>query len=242
MNLLGAAVSSRTAPLGFEIPGGKLDWKVSGSKLNADTLMLSFHPDHGVDFRLQLTSCDIDNKMIWSDATLLGPKERADVFYRDNLKYSSLATDAEHLQCSGSRDKAWESLEVADRRVVYTSEARLLKQMVNWMVALARSHDSERSLDFLRVIVTRQREALLQAAGTGDDIRVAGRLELFDTMFPFSIFDEVTLQADERQTVRGWLETTLEARIKLQRLQPVVARDMKRDEALLTRLSQLDRK
>src|SRR4029079_6843641 len=54
MNLLGAAVSSRTAPLGFEIPGGKLDWKVSGSKLNADTLMLSFHTDHGADFRLEL--------------------------------------------------------------------------------------------------------------------------------------------------------------------------------------------
>src|SRR5207237_6988451 len=38
MDLLGAAVSSRTATLGFDIPGGKLDWKVSGSKLNDDTL------------------------------------------------------------------------------------------------------------------------------------------------------------------------------------------------------------
>jgi len=242
MELLGAAVRSRTAPLGFEIAAGKLAWRVSGSQLNPDTLMLSFHPDRGVDFQLQLTSCDVDNKLIWSDGTLLGPKEGADAFYRDNLKYSSLASDIEHRQCADSRNKEWESHEGTDRRVVYKSEARLLKQMVNWMVSLARSHDSERARDFLRVIVTRQRDALLQAAGTSYDSRVAGRLELFDSVFPFSIFDVVTLQAQERQAVRGWLETTIEARMKLQRLQPAIARDMKRDAALLTRLSQPDQK
>jgi hypothetical protein len=236
MDLLGAAVSSRTAALGFEIPGGKLDWKVSGSKLNSDTLMLSFHPDRGVDFQLQLTTCEIDQKTIWSDATLLGPKERADVFYRDNLKYLSIASGIEHLHCGGARDKEWESHDVTDGRVVYTSEARLFKQMVNWMVSLARSHDSERSLDFLRVIVTRQRDALLQADGTGEYRRVVSRIELFDTMFPFSIFDDVTLQAQERQAVRGWLQTTIEERRKLQGLEPGLARHMIRDEALLRRM------
>jgi len=242
MDLLGAAVSSRTATLGFEIPGGKLDWKVSGSRLNPDTLMLSFHPDRGVDFQLQLTTCEIDKKTIWSDATLLGPKERADVFYRDNLKYSSIASDIEHLQCSGSREREWESHNVTDGRVVYTSEARLLKQMFNWMASLARSHDSERSLDFLRVIVTRQRDALLEADGAGEHGRVASRIELFDTMFPFSIFDHVTLQAQERHAVRGWLETTLEERRKLQGLEPGIARHTRQDEALLTRFSQPDQK
>jgi hypothetical protein len=61
-------------------------------------------------------------------------------------------------------------------------------------------------------------------------------------MFPFSIFDHVTLQAQERQAVRGWLETTLEERRKLQGLKPGIAPHTRRDEALLTRFSQPDQK
>jgi hypothetical protein len=135
-----------------------------------------------------------------------------------------------------------ESQKLTDGRVLYTSEDRLLTQMFNWMASLAGSHDSERSLDFLRVIVTKQRDALLEADRAREYGRVASRIALFDTMFPFSILDRVTLQAQERQAVRGWLETTLEERRKLQGLEPGIAPHMKRDEALLARFSQPDQK
>jgi hypothetical protein len=112
--------------------------------------------------------------------------------------------------------------------------------MVNWMVSLARRHDSDRSLDFLRVIVTRQRDAVLQADRAGDYARVASRIELFDATFPFSMFDQMTLPAHERQAVRDWLQTTIEARRKLHGREPGDARHIRRDEALLRRWSRAD--
>jgi hypothetical protein len=130
------------------------------------------------------------------------------------------------------------SRNLSDGRVLYTSEDRLLTQMFNWMASLAGSHDSERSLDFLRVIVTKQRETLLEADRAREYGRVASRIALFDAMFPFSIFDRLALQAQERQAVRGWLETTLEERRKVQGLDPDIARHTRRDESLLARFSQ----
>jgi len=239
INFLRAALYSRTAPPGFDIPREELNWKISVLKLNLDTVILSFHPERGVDFHLQLTMCTLDKKTIWSDATLLGPNETADVFYRDNLKFRIFVSNSDLQRC-GDSGMIWESEILTDGQVLYTSEERLLKQMSNWMASLARSHDSERSLDFLRVIVAKQRAALLEADRTGKYKLVANRIKLFDNMFPFSIFDHVKLETGDRQAVRDWLEATLGERKKLKVFEPDLAQNTSRDQALLTRFSQPD--
>jgi hypothetical protein len=51
------------APLGFDIPRENMHWDMNANRLNQDTFMLTFHPERGVDFQLQLTICELDPRM-----------------------------------------------------------------------------------------------------------------------------------------------------------------------------------
>jgi hypothetical protein len=238
VQLLRAAMSSRTAPLTFDIPRGNMNWNVQADRLNQDTYMLNFRPERGVEFQLQLTICELDKKAIWSDATLLGPKETADAFYTDNLKYLLFVNDVDYVRC-GLKGMRWSSQPLTDGRSLYTSEDRLLKHMCNWMSFLVRSQTPERALDFMKVIMTNQREVLVAADKKQEYDRVANRIELFDAMFPFAAFDgSGRFAAEDREAVRAWLETTLAERRKLKVLAPTVAQNISRDETLLKKFAQ----
>ena len=238
IELLRAAMGARVAPLGFDIPRENMHWDVNANRLNQDTFMLTFRPERGVEFQLQLTICELDKKVIWSDATLLGPKETAGIFYADNLKYLLFVNDVDYVRC-GAKGMRWSSQPLTDGRSLYTSEDRLLKHMCNWMNSLTKSLTPDRAMDFMKVIMTKQREVLVEADRKQEYDRVVARIELFDAMFPFDAFDgSGRFPAEDLEAVRAWLETTLTERRKLKVLAPTVAPNISRDETLLKKFAQ----
>jgi hypothetical protein len=236
IELLRAAMGARVAPLGFDIPRENIHWDMDAMRLNQDTFVLTFRPERGVEFQLQLTICELDKKAMWSDATLLGPKETAGSFYTDNLKYLLFVNAVDYVRC-GAKGMRWSSQPLTDGRSLYTSEDRLLKHMCNWMNSLTKTPD--RALDFMKVIMTKQREVLVEADRKQEYDRVAARIDLFDAMFPFDAFDgSRRFAAEDREAVRAWLETTLAERRKLKVLAPTLAQNISRDETLLKKFAQ----
>ena len=238
IELLRAAMGARVAPLGFDIPRENIHWDMDAMRLNQDTFVLTFRPERGVEFQLQLTICELDKKAMWSDATLLGPKETAEAFYTANLKYLIFVNDVDYVRC-GAKGMLWQTQHLTDGRLLYTSEDRLLKHMCNWMSRLVSSQAPERAVDFMKVIMTKQREVLVEADRKQEYDRVAARINLFDAMFPFDAFDgSRRFAAEDREAVRAWLETTLAERRKLKVLAPTLAQNISRDETLLKKFAQ----
>jgi len=232
-DLLRAALGARIAPLGFDVPRENIQWDVITKRLNDDAFIFTFRPEHGAEFQLQATLCEVDKTDVWSDATLLGPKETANEFYENNLKYLLLLKDSDYVRC-GAPGTLWSQVgHINDGRRVYSSEDRLLKHMSNWMFFLADKQSPQRAVDFMRAIIVKQREALMEADRKQDYERVATRIQLFDDEFPFRTFEESAFAPEDYKMVRDWLQFTLAERKKLKVLAPALARNIGRDEALL---------
>lgn len=237
IQILRATLTARVAPLVFEVPQEQIRWDMTLTRYNQDTFFITYRPEQRPEFRMQLTLCERVGKGKWSDATLLGATESADVFYRDNLSYASFISDLEYTQCLEPL-MSFQSRLASNGRALYTSEDRMLKHMANWVTALAAARDVARAGDFLRVLVAKQREVLIAADKERDFERVAERLELFDRMFSFAVLDQNdVVTASDRRGLADWLTTTIAERRKLVTLQPGVGKNLARDEALLKRLA-----
>lgn len=236
LQILRNAMNSRVAQLGFDIPREQMDWKVNISKVAEKAAILSFHPERGVDFSVQISLCKLEAEALITDATILGPKETAAEFYRDNLSFLLFVPEITYVRCLPGGVHL-ETRNLTDGRILHTSDERLLIGMSGWLAFLARSQDAGRMLDFLRAIISRQRDAIIDADRSKNYGDVAWRIKLLDQSFPFSILDGSEFAPADREAIHDWLATTLTERNKLKVLEPELAANISRDEKLLARFS-----
>ncbi len=168
---------------------------------------------------------------LW-DATLLGVRETAATFYEANIAFNKFDMSFNDCMPVGML-----VLQQPRGSQTVTSHNRVLEHMCNWLRFLTFTGDTRRSADFLSVILSKEKEALLEEDSNEDWRRLAAEIDFFDSTFPFSLFDtNPSLATDTRAQVREFLQTTILLRKKLVLFSPSAAQLISRDEKLLQHL------
>lgn len=168
---------------------------------------------------------------LW-DATLLGFRETASTFYEANITFNGFDLSFDDCMPVGML-----VLQQPRGSRAMTSFDRVLEHMCNWLRFLMSAGDTLRSADFLNVILHKEKEVLLADDSDQNWRRLAAEIDLFDQMFPFSVFDtNLSLAGAGRAQARDFLQTTILLRRKLLLFSPGASDLIARDQALLQRL------
>lgn len=168
---------------------------------------------------------------LW-DATFLGVRETATTFYEANIAFKKF-----DLSFTNCMPVGMLVMQQPRGSQTVASDERVLEHMCNWLRFLTSMGDTRRSEDFLNIILSKEKEALLEENSNEDWRRLAADMDFFDSVFPFAVFDTTRfLAADTRTQAREFLQTTIQLRKKLFLFSPGASQLISRDEKLLQSL------
>jgi hypothetical protein len=235
--VMAAASAARGTPITDPgIPLEKVNgvWNISIFKLKGPAVVGTYVLAPQYKFYVQAWICD--PKGFW-DGTFLGEHETAETFYQANLSFMG-SNSVDYIECMPTGASYESDVPAAKTdKIRYTSEERVLSYMANWVYFWANKNEAARTADFMRLTMTKYKQLLVAEDAKGDLKELAGRIKMFDSIFPFEVFDlDLHLGPEARTDARDFFQTMLLMRRKLKVISPASAEPIARDEALLNKL------